>query len=61
MSNEQETNEQPIFAISKKQIEVVIQSLVKQPYVDVASIIDGLQRLPQIKIQEPDDVRQGDN
>ena len=53
--------EELIFAISKKQIEVIIESLVKLPYVDVASIIDGLKRLPQIKIQEPEDDRSGDS
>lgn len=55
------SNEEPIFAISKKQIEVTIESLVKLPYADVAAIIDGLQRLPQIKITEPEDDRSGDN
>lgn len=53
--------DEPIFAITKKQIEVVIESLVKLPYVDVASTIDGLKRLPQIKIQESEDDRPEDN
>jgi hypothetical protein len=50
-----------IFAITKKQIEVVVETLVKLPYVDVASIIDGLKRLPQIKIQESENDRPEDN
>jgi mannose/fructose/N-acetylgalactosamine-specific phosphotransferase system component IIB len=48
-------NEQMIFAITKEQIETVAALLVKQPYADVSAVIEGLKRLPQIKIQESND------
>lgn len=47
--------EQIVFAITKEQVETVVQALVKQPYVDVAGVIEGMKRLPQIKIQESND------
>lgn len=52
MNEIQLKDDQLIFAITKEQIETVVSVLVKQPYADVASIVEGMKRLPQIKIQD---------